>query len=126
MAALVTVTKSQSPEQQAALDAHNAARAEVGVTPLIWDNSLAAGAQDWANHLATLGHLEHSGTNGQGENIYGQGNGDNVLVNAVNSWVNEKPLYHGEPISETNYQLFGHYSKWCNLTQVISLMLNIL
>jgi pathogenesis-related protein 1 len=37
------------------LDIHNRERAAVGVAPLTWSNSLAAEAQNWANHLATLG-----------------------------------------------------------------------
>ena len=34
---------------------HNSERAAVGVPPLVWSNSLAAGAQAWAEHLAATG-----------------------------------------------------------------------
>jgi pathogenesis-related protein 1 len=37
------------------LDIHNRERALVNALPLTWSNSLAAEAQNWANHLATLG-----------------------------------------------------------------------
>ena len=37
------------------LDLHNRERAAVGFPRLTWSDSLAADAQSWANHLATLG-----------------------------------------------------------------------
>jgi hypothetical protein len=96
--------------QQAALDAHNAARAEVGTPALVWDDTLAASAADWAAHLVSIGGLEHSGA---GENLYmswGAGSSD-ALVSAVGSWNSEKELYNGEILDENNYMIFGHYSK---------------
>ncbi|KAI5457508.1 CAP domain-containing protein [Mariannaea sp. PMI_226] len=118
-------TKSSSSsgltsDQQAALDAHNAARADVGTKPLTWDDSLAADAQSWAEHLVSVGSLVHSGTSGQGENLYMQTGGGSPYVSAVNAFVSEKSSYHGEAISSTNYQLFGHYTQvvWKDTTKV--------
>lgn len=37
------------------LAAHNAARSAVGVAPLLWSNTLATGAQQWASQLASEG-----------------------------------------------------------------------
>jgi YVTN family beta-propeller protein len=48
------------------LNAHNNYRKAVGAPPLIWDNQLAASAQKWADHLAGIKKLEHSGP---GENL---------------------------------------------------------
>jgi hypothetical protein len=42
------------------LAVHNSERAAVGVPSLVWSNSLAAGAQAWAEHLATIGKLVHA------------------------------------------------------------------
>jgi pathogenesis-related protein 1 len=42
-------------DMQAVLDIHNRVRAAVEFPPLTWSNSLAAEAQNWANHLSTLG-----------------------------------------------------------------------
>ena len=36
------------------LAVHNQERAAVGVQPLTWSDTLAAGAQTWAQHLATI------------------------------------------------------------------------
>jgi pathogenesis-related protein 1 len=62
-AAIVTVLSSglqvsyaqPNQDMRAVLDLHNRERALVGFPPLTWSNSLAAEAQNWANHLATLG-----------------------------------------------------------------------
>ncbi|KAK2041613.1 SCP-like extracellular protein [Colletotrichum somersetense] len=107
-------------DQKAAFDAHNAARSEVGVSPLEWDDSLAADAQEWATHLLSVGSLTHSQTANQGENLYMQSNKDSPNVNAANAWIAEKKEYNGETISESNYGGFGHYTQivWKSTTKV--------
>ncbi|WQF78519.1 Putative CAP domain-containing protein [Colletotrichum destructivum] len=107
-------------DQKAALDAHNAARTEVGVPALEWDDSLAAGAQEWATHLLSVGSLTHSQTADQGENLYMQSNTDSPYVNAANAWISEKSDYNGETISSSNYMGFGHYTQivWKSTTKV--------
>lgn len=54
-----------SPEEIAALIAHNDARGQKGVQPLNWDGGLAAEAQDYANTLAASKNLQHSGVQGE-------------------------------------------------------------
>ena len=49
---------------------HNLLRAEVGVPPPICDNTIAAGAQQWADAKEADGRFEHSGTD-LGENLAG-------------------------------------------------------
>jgi uncharacterized protein YkwD len=55
------------------LAVHNQERAAVGVPPLVWSDELAAGAQTWAEHLATTGEFAHNPNrpNGVGESIAG-------------------------------------------------------
>ncbi|KAF9873491.1 hypothetical protein CkaCkLH20_08950 [Colletotrichum karsti] len=107
-------------DQQKALDAHNAARAEVGVSDLVWDATLAANAQEWATHLTSVGSLTHSQTSGEGENLYMQSGGGAPNLNAANAWLGEKSQYNGETISSTNYMSFGHYTQavWKSTTKV--------
>ncbi|KAL0939578.1 pathogenesis-related protein [Colletotrichum truncatum] len=109
-----------SSDQQKALDAHNAARAEVGVPDLVWDATLASNAQEWATHLLSVGDLTHSQTNSEGENLYMQYSTDAPNVNAANAWLGEKSLYKGETISADNYMGFGHYTQavWKSTTKV--------
>jgi uncharacterized protein YkwD len=103
---------SLASDEQAALDAHNDARAEVGTADLTWDASLAADALAYAKTLASSGSFEHSGVSGQGENLYMQSSSGTPLTNAVSSFIGEKSSYNGEAITSTNYQSFGHYSKF--------------
>ncbi|OLN96163.1 Pathogenesis-related protein PR-1 type [Colletotrichum chlorophyti] len=107
-------------DQKAALDAHNAARSDVGVPALEWDDSLASAAQEWATHLLSTGSLVHSQVSGQGENLYMQSNSDSPYKNAADAWISEKSDYHGETISQSNYMGFGHYTQivWKSTTKV--------
>jgi hypothetical protein len=59
-----------STRAQEIVAAHNAYRAEVGVPPLQWSDSLAVSAQLWANQLAATGTLQH---NSGGQNLDGHG-----------------------------------------------------
>lgn len=103
---------SLTSDQQNALDAHNAARAEVGTAALSWDASLAADALAYAKTLASSGTFQHSGVSGQGENLYMQSGSNTPLTNAVKGFLEEKSAYNGQAISSTNFQSFGHYSKF--------------
>ncbi|KAF6804457.1 pathogenesis-related protein [Colletotrichum sojae] len=107
-------------DQQKALDAHNSARSDVGVPALTWDATLAKNAQDWADHLISVGSLTHSQTSGEGENLYMQSGGSTPNANAADAWLGEKSLYNGEAISATNYMGFGHYTQavWKSTTKV--------
>jgi len=51
------------------LEAHARVRSEVGLGKLTWSDSLAAAAQQWANHLAATNIRKHSSTDGYGENF---------------------------------------------------------
>lgn len=114
-AAFLTATSASATlttDQQAALDAHNTARAAVGTDPLTWSTSLLADAQAWADHLAEAGVLEHDDSlETEGENLYGPGSGSGQLTAATEAFLAEKDLYDGEAITATNYMTFGHYSK---------------
>lgn len=62
--------KDNMPTQIAEfLKVHNDARAEVGVPPLVWDATLAAYAQEWADQLAKTGKFDHRTNNKYGENL---------------------------------------------------------
>jgi uncharacterized protein YkwD len=57
------------------LEIHNSERAAVGVAPLVWSDTLAASAQTWAEHVATINEMVHSTGQPYGENIAGWGHG---------------------------------------------------
>ncbi|WVZ61774.1 hypothetical protein U9M48_011594 [Paspalum notatum var. saurae] len=73
---------------------HNAARAQVGVGSVSWDNKVAAYAQSYADARKSDCALQHS-TGPYGENIYkAWGSSAGTASDAVGSWVAEKKYYH--------------------------------
>ncbi|KAL3538758.1 hypothetical protein ACH5RR_002124 [Cinchona calisaya] len=106
-------TKAQNSQQEY-LDTHNAARAQVGVGPLTWDDNVAAYAQSYANERMNDCNLMHSG--GQyGENLAASSGGEITATDAVNMWVNEKSNYDYSTNSCVG-GVCGHYTQvvWAN------------
>ncbi|XP_038683457.1 pathogenesis-related protein 1-like isoform X1 [Tripterygium wilfordii] len=96
------------------VNAHNAARAQVGVGPIRWDDDVAAYAQNYSNRHRGDCRLEHSG--GQyGENLAGS-SGDLTGTAAVNLWVDEKSYYDYDSNSCDAGRVCGHYTQvvWRN------------
>ncbi|KAJ4716069.1 Pathogenesis-related protein 1 [Melia azedarach] len=92
---LISLTPSKIIQAQSShqdfVNAHNAARAEVGVGPITWNDSVAAYAQDYADHRIGDCNLDHS-MGPYGENL-AEGYGKLDGVDAVKMWVSEKPNY---------------------------------
>jgi len=111
---------------ESVLAVHNQERAEVGVPPLTWSDELAAGAQTWAEHIATTGEFAHS----QCSECYGENLGarDHTTVvpmaQQLASWVSEKNNYNGapfDPTTQTNAStVYAHYTQmvWNGTTEV--------
>ncbi|TVU40950.1 hypothetical protein EJB05_14436, partial [Eragrostis curvula] len=58
------------------VDLHNAARADVGVGPVSWDDNVAAYAQNYAAQRQGDCALQHSSNSPYGENIFAGTGGD--------------------------------------------------
>ncbi|HQT40451.1 MAG TPA: CAP family protein [Acidocella sp.] len=103
------------------LAAHNAYRAPIGLPPLHWSAVLADEAQDWAEHLAQIGTLAHSGP---GQNLAWATAGSVSLTQFVNLWGGERRYFHDgsfPDISSTgNWMDVGHYSQiiWAATNEV--------
>jgi hypothetical protein len=114
-----------SGQVQEILAAHNKYRAAVGVPALQWSDSLAAGALQYANHLASTRQFQHSGTHGVGENL-AQGSPPNAFTatQLVDMWGNEKQHFKKGTfpnVSNTGkWQDVGHYTQviWRTTTHV--------
>ncbi|CDP12737.1 unnamed protein product [Coffea canephora] len=100
--------------QQDYLDVHNAARAQVNVGPIAWDDRLAAYAQNYATQRMNDCQLMHSG-GPYGENL-AAGSGDFTARAAVNLWVNERQYYDYGSNSCTQGKECRHYTQvvWRN------------
>ena len=112
-----------SDQIQAILAAHNSYRAQVGVPPLQWSDSLAVSSQNWANQLAATGTLVHS-HGPYGENLAEGTAGGFSVTQLVDIWGNEKQFFIAgvfPNVSSTgNWEDVGHYTQvvWRNTTQV--------
>ncbi|MEM7017527.1 MAG: ricin-type beta-trefoil lectin domain protein [Pseudomonadota bacterium] len=101
--------------------AHNAFRTEVGVAPLQWSASIAAYAQEWADHLKANENcaLKHRGAGRlYGENIAGGGVVSPQV--AVRLWGGEKAFYDGTTHACQAGQVCGHYTQivWRSTTEL--------
>ncbi|KAG6588723.1 hypothetical protein SDJN03_17288, partial [Cucurbita argyrosperma subsp. sororia] len=101
------------------VDAHNAIRAEVGVEPLQWNETLATYAQNYAETKIASCEMVHSG-GPYGENL-AEGYEEMTAENAVKLWVDEKKHYDYDSntcVNDSSHCL--HYTQlvWKNTKSV--------
>ncbi|KAK6254060.1 hypothetical protein QUC31_015780 [Theobroma cacao] len=106
--ALVLPSHAQDSPQDY-LNAHNTARAAVGVGPMTWDNNVAAFAQNYANQHIGDCNLVHSG-GPYGENL-AMSSADLSGTNAVRMWVDEKADYDYSSNTCAPGKVCGHYTQ---------------
>ncbi|KAF5198136.1 Pathogenesis-related protein [Thalictrum thalictroides] len=97
------------------LNAHNTARAQVGVGAMVWNTTVAAYAQTYANQMASTCNLVHS--NGPyGENLAWGSSSTFTGTAAVNMWVAEKQYYSYSTNTCASGKVCGHYTQvvWAN------------
>ena len=117
-----TITPAERDE---ILAQHNLFRAEVGQPPLTWDNSLAAGAQEWADAKQADGKFEHSSGTNLGENLAGGEVKDATIRLATGVGVtppdDERANYQSDPQpTGEEKKKVGHYTQivWSSTTKV--------
>lgn len=93
---------------------HNLARANKQCRKLEWDDKLAKEAEEYAKTLAKKQKMEHSGVEGQGENLY-MSSGNAELDHAVEAWLGEEKAYSGEKVGEGDFAKWGHF---CELNDI--------
>ena len=116
------------------LEAHNVVRARKGVPALKWSPSLAAYAQEWADHKASTtcrsGHRPFSGEYAQqhGENLFFASGirsssaptrmRDVTATEVVEAWASEEEYYNYS--ANTCSGVCGHYTQvvWKSTTEV--------
>ncbi|SHO80814.1 Pathogenesis-related protein 1C precursor [hydrothermal vent metagenome] len=100
-----------------AVSRHNEIRAEVfNGSSVVWSDTVATTAQDYANYLASTGKWEHDNS-GYGENLYAASETPSY-VDAINSWYEEKSDYNYQDNSCNG--VCGHYTQivWKNTTEI--------
>ncbi|WP_251829283.1 pathogenesis-related family 1 protein [Streptomyces sp. ATCC 21386] len=115
-AATPTVPKS---EIRGFLTVVNQARADVGVPPLVWDESVAAQARSWARVRVADCALIHSNSR-YGENLAKGSDPRYSLADAARLWLDEKPDYDRPSNSCVNDRECLHYTQlvWRGSTRV--------
>ncbi|WOH04838.1 hypothetical protein DCAR_0624250 [Daucus carota subsp. sativus] len=96
------------------LNAHNTARSQVGVGPMVWDAVVAQYALNYTNSRIGDCGLVHSG-GPYGENL-AKGSGSFTGTAAVNLWVAEKADYNYATNTCASGKVCGHYTQvvWRN------------
>ena len=109
------------------LAAHNAERARIGMPPLAWDDTLRAGAADYAQQMALSGMFQHSNRQarrGVGENLWMGTHGAFSFEAMVGGWSAEKryfvPGIFPNNSRTGNWEDVGHYTQmiWPTTTRV--------
>ena len=107
--------------KQAMLARHNAARAAVGVPPLVWNDALAADAHAYAQQMARTGRFAHApqpqGPGRQGENLWTGTRGAYRYAEMVDAWIAEKRLFTNG--AAPAFSTTGHYEDVAHYTQII-------
>ena len=95
------------------LAVHNRERTAVGVSPLTWNDNLAADAQTWAQHISTTGQFIHDPESPGGENIAGfnPSMGVSAPGEGQSLWVDEKQNWQGGVLTPENWYPTGHYTQ---------------
>ncbi|KAI3968329.1 hypothetical protein MKW92_052318 [Papaver armeniacum] len=113
LALLIHVSQAQtSPEDF--LAPHNVARAAVNVAPLVWHETVATYARNYANQRAVDCKLVHSTGGPYGENL-SWSSGALSTADAVRLWVDEKSNYDYQS-NTCPGGVCGHYTQvvWRN------------
>ena len=123
MAAAPVLPQEQArlaPAEREWLEVHNAARAEVGLGPLVWNPALAGDARDWAESLAARRSFQHDPRlheRGQGENLWRGTLGHFAPWQMIDMFVSEKR--HFRPGIFPQVSRTGRWSDVGHYTQII-------
>jgi len=97
--------------QQQMLDAHNAVRARIGVPRLVWSDSLARAAEEWAQTLIKDGTFRHRPQSPYGENLYAVSGTEYLPQQIVDGWAAEAKDWDRWSNRCKPERICGHYTQ---------------
>ncbi|GBG62724.1 hypothetical protein CBR_g31741 [Chara braunii] len=105
------------------VNVHNAARTNVSVAGLSWNDTVASSAAGWASTLATTCQMYHASNTGYGENLYMAWSLGAINItpsDVVGLWVSEKADYDYASNTCATGKVCGHYTQvvWRNTKEV--------
>lgn len=104
--------------KQELLQAQNAYRAKHQAPAMQYSSKAASPAQKWANHLASIGKLEHGNHSGMGQNLAYKSGAEFSAQGVADIWYNEVQNYN---YSNPGFAMdTGHFTQlvWKGTTQV--------
>ncbi|TPG22321.1 serine protease [Sphingomonas koreensis] len=105
----------------AMLSGQNAARAAVGVAPLMWNDALAADARRYADQMARTGRFAHAeqpqGLGREGENLWTGTRDAYRYREMVDGWIAEKRYFKNGVTPD--FSTTGNYEDVAHYTQII-------
>ena len=93
------------------LHSHNEVRRQRQISPLRWSTRLEAAAQDWAEHLSSIGALQHDRSRRVGQNLfvsYGQQMRPSFVVG---KWAGESKDYDERRFKCARGEVCGHFTQ---------------
>jgi pathogenesis-related protein 1 len=113
----VTLPGTESGKMKGITEAHNIYRRELKIPDLVWDDSLAAYAQEWATNLQKRKcAMVHRSSNKFGENLAWSGGWKMNPNDVVKMWYDEVAFYNYSSNSCQKGKVCGHYTQvvWKN------------
>jgi hypothetical protein len=115
----VRIERNAGELEPVMLIAHNQARNEFGVQPLIWDKDLAEAAAAYAKRLAYGWPFSHDLQRGvrlrQGENLFKGTRGAFTLTAMAKFWVDERQWFQNgrfpHVVTDGPWQRVGHFTQ---------------
>lgn len=93
------------------LDAHNKVRSQRQIPPLRWSTQLEATAQEWAEHLSSIGSLEHDRSRRVGQNLFASYGRRVPPTFVVGQWAGESKDYDERKFQCAGGAVCGHFTQ---------------
>lgn len=93
------------------LHAHNEVRRQRQIVPLRWSYDLGAAAQEWAEHLSSIGALQHDRSRRVGQNLFVSYGQKEPPAFVVGKWAEESKDYDERRFKCTPGEVCGHFTQ---------------
>ena len=93
------------------LHSHNRVRDQRQIPPLRWSYSLEAAAQEWADHLSSIGAMQHDHSRRIGQNLFVSYGRQMPPAFVVGKWADESKDYDERRFKCAHGEVCGHFTQ---------------
>jgi pathogenesis-related protein 1 len=93
------------------LHSHNTVRLKRQIPPLLWSTRLEAAAQEWAEHLSSIGALQHDRSRRVGQNLFVSYGRQMPPAFVVGKWAEESKDYDERRFKCAQGEVCGHFTQ---------------